>query len=66
MMKLREEVAALTKGEQIPQTVEHMQAIMERDAIALEDAHKEITALKVRLAKLERKLLQRKSAQGVG
>ena len=46
----------IPKGDPVPQTVENLQAIMEKDAVMLENAHKEIERLKSVNAKLYRKL----------
>jgi len=51
------------RGNLIPQTVESLQNIMERDAITIEELAKEITQLKLRNEKLDKKIAQLKSAR---
>lgn len=54
--------ASIPRGEQIPQTVESLQAVMAADAVALENAHKEIARLKQTINDLRQKLKSRGQA----
>lgn len=56
------------KGEKIPQTVESLQAIMERDAMMIERAHVEITELRKKLNQRDQQIdsLRRKLRRLVG
>jgi len=44
------------RGQMVPQTVENLQAIMERDAVALEEAHKENGKLRQTINDLRQKI----------
>lgn len=56
-------VVSVIKGQQIPQTVENLQAIMERDAVALEKAHKENGKLRQTINDLRQKIAAREFQQ---
>jgi hypothetical protein len=51
--------AEVPKGQQIPQTVENLQAIMARDAELIQEQAREIAALKVKVNQLQQKLKAR-------